>query len=210
MASTLMASFEVNDQHDADYFQNGFDPLPSFEASNNSTPTRLTIEEVWALPFGRGRKWANKGWESAVFGGFQINSSYEASPGTLVSFGNLFYVGTPSAGQIKIKHPIYGNAGNGSYYVQWLNPGNAVATLNTDGTCSYSGNGFVTNSNCQPNGYNLRVFPTRINGVRVMGQNNVNGNVSRNFHLIERFNLETSMQVFNVFNHQGLAVPTPL
>jgi hypothetical protein len=40
-----------------------------------------------------------------------------------------------------------------------------------------------------------------------MGMNNVNGNVSRNFHIVERLNLETSLQVFNVFNHQGLSAP---
>jgi Carboxypeptidase regulatory-like domain len=204
---TLMGSFEVNDQHDADYFNNAYDPLPSFEASNSSTPTRLTIEEVWALPFGRGRQWANKGWESAVFGGFQINSSYEAAPGTLISFGNLFYIGTPDAGQIKLKHPVYSYAGNGNYYVQWLNPATVATATISGGVCTYSGTGFVTNSQCQPNSYNQRVFPTRINGVRAMGQNNVNGNVSRNFHLVERLNLETSMQVFNVFNHQGLSAP---
>ena len=46
---SLMGSFEVNDQHDADYFNNPYDPLPSFEPSNYSMPTRLTVEEVWAL-----------------------------------------------------------------------------------------------------------------------------------------------------------------
>jgi len=206
---TFMGSFEVNDQHDADYFNNPYDPLPSFEPSNYSTPTRLTVEEVWALPFGRGNKWATRGWENAIFGGFQISSSYEAQPGSLVTFSNLFYIGTPNAGQIKIKKPIYVNglASGGSNYVQWLNPGTVTATV-TNGVCSYSGNGFVTNPSCQPNAYNQRVFPTRIGGVRAMGMNNVNGNVSRNFHLAERFNLETSLQVFNVFNHQGLGAPT--
>jgi hypothetical protein len=205
---SLTGAFQVNDQHDADYFKNAYDPLPSFEQSNNSVPTRLTVEEVWALPFGSGNKWANKGWESAVFGGFQINSSYEAQPGSLISFGNLFYMGTPSASQIKIKHPIYvSNLGKGgSNYVQWLNPGSVTASIE-NGVCSYSGNGFVTNPSCQPNAYNERVFPTRINGVREMGMNNVNGNITRNFHLHERLRLETSLQVYNVFNHQGLSAP---
>ena len=58
MGLSLTGSFEINDQHDADYFANPYDPAPSWEPSNNSEPTRLTIEEVWALPFGRGNKWA--------------------------------------------------------------------------------------------------------------------------------------------------------
>jgi hypothetical protein len=211
---TLMGSFEINDQHDADYFANAYDPAPSFEPSNNSLPTRLTIEEVWAMPFGHGNKWANSGWENAVFGGYQISSSYEAQPGQLVNFGNAFYVGDASAGQIKLKHPVFhmNNLATtgGSNYIQWLNPGTVTAipvTANGVTTCTYTGNGFVTNPQCQPNAFNERVFPTRVNGVRAMGMNNLNGNVSRNFHLAERFNLETSFLVYNVFNHQGYAAP---
>lgn len=75
------------------------------------------------------------------------------------------------------------------------------------GLRAYGGNGFVTNPSCQPNSYNERVFPTRINGVRAMGMNNVNGNVSRTFHIAERMNLQTSFLVYNVFNHQGLSGP---
>lgn len=209
---SLMASFEINDQHDADYFANAYDPKPSWEASNSSTPTRLTIEEVWALPFGRGNEWARSGWKSAAFGGFQIASSYEAQPGMLVSFNNLFYEGNPTGSQIKIKQPIYnfGLASGGSNYVQWLNPGTATASATSANgvtTCTYSGNGFVTNPTCQPNGYNERVFPTHINGVRAMGMNNMNGNISRTFHIAERLNLQTSFLVYNVFNHQGLSGP---
>jgi Carboxypeptidase regulatory-like domain len=214
---SLMGSFEINDQHDADYFANAYDPLPSWESSNYSTPTRLTVEEVWDLPFGRGNPWATSGWRSAAFGGFQIASSYEAQPGSLVNFNNLFYIGNPTASEIKIKHPIYVNdlSSGGSDYVQWLNPGTATAstvTVNGVTTCTYSGNGFVTNPSCQPATYNgvdvnERVFPTRIDGVRAMGMNNVNGNVSRTFHLAERLNFQTSFLVYNVFNHQGLAGP---
>lgn len=209
---SLMGSFEINDQHDADYFANAYDPAPSWEASNSSTPTRLTVEEVWALPFGRGSQWATSGWKNAAFGGFEISSSYEAQPGSLVSFNNLFYEGSASGGQIKIKHPIYnfGLSSGGSNYVQWLNPGTATASATSANgvtSCTYGGTGFVTNPTCQPNSYNERVFPTRVNGVRAMGMNNVDGNISRTFHLAERLNLQTSFLVYNVFNHQGLSGP---
>ena len=209
---SVTASFQINDQHDADYFANAYDPQPSWEPSNNSEPTRFTLEEVWNLPFGRGTKVATTGWKNAAFGGFEISSSYEAQLGELVQFGNLFYIGKPTANEIKIKHPIYVNdlSSGGSDYVQWLNPGNVIATATTVNgvtTCTYTGNGFVTNPTCQPNAYNELVFPTRINGVREMGMNNVNGNVSRTFHLVKRMTLQTSFLVYNVFNHQGLAAP---
>lgn len=211
---TFMATMQFNDEHDRNYWKNGFDPLPSWEPSNNSAPERFTGEAVWDLPFGKGRPWLTHGWESQAFGGFQLSGTYEAQQGQLIGFGNLFYVGTPKSGSIKIKHPIYvnGQASGGSNYVQWLNPGNATAaatiTTNQDGsqttTCAYSGNGFVTNPTCQPTAYNLRVFPTYINGVRQMGMNGANVTVARNFHIWERMTLETSILAYNVFNHQIL------
>lgn len=208
---TLMGSAQFNDQHDRDYRANGFDPQLSWEPSNNSLPVRVTFEGVWDLPFGKGRRWANSGWQSAIFGGFKLNGTYEAQTGTLVNFGNLFYVGNISASAIKIKHPIYVDnlASGGSLYVQWLNPGNVTATASVNPstgatTCTYSGTGFVTNPSCQPTGYNLRVFPTRINGVRQMGFNNADAVAARNFHIAERLNFEATIQVYNLFNHEVL------
>jgi hypothetical protein len=207
---TFMTTLQWNDQHDRDYFANAFDRTPSWEPTNYSQPVRFTAEAVWDLPLGHSRQWARNGWENAAFGGFQITGSYEAQPGNLASFGNLFYIGKIDGGTIKLKHPVYvdNQASNGYNYVQWLNVGNVVATAtaNPDGstTCTYTGSGFVTNPSCQPNGYNLRVFPTRVNGVRQMGMNGVNANISRTFHLVSRFNLETTMQVYNLFNHSIL------
>jgi hypothetical protein len=213
---SLTASFEVNDQHDADYFANAYDPVPSWEQSNNSTPTRLTIEEVWALPFGRGNRWATSGWLNAAFGGFRIDSTYEAQPGTLTSFGNLFFEGNPTGSQIKLKSPVWNMdnlmVANGlANNIQWLNPGTATAVVssaNNVTSCTYEGGyGFVTNTSCQPDSYNERVFPTHINGVRAMGFNFMNGNIARTFHIWERVNFETSFMVYNVFNHQQYSGP---
>lgn len=211
---TLMGSLQVNDQHDRDYFANGFDTMPSWEPSNYSEPVRFTAEGVYDLPFGSGREWASSGWRSRAFGGFQVSGSWEAQPGVLVNFGNAFYVGDVKGSGIKINHPVYHNdqASGGSNYVQWLNAGTAVANAttvtNSDGsvttTCTYSGNGFVTNPACQPTAYNLRVFPTRVNGVRQMGMNGVDANVQRTFPIRERLTLETTFNVYNLFNHQVL------
>jgi Carboxypeptidase regulatory-like domain len=207
---TLMATFQLNDQHDRDYYANAFDPLPSWEPSNYSAPTRFTAEGVWKLPFGRTRAWARSGWDNIAFGGYQISASYEAQPGVLANFPNLFYIGDIKGSNIKLKHPVYVNdqASGGSNYVQWLNPGNVTATATTaaDGatTCTYTGTGFVTNPQCQPTAYNLRVFPTRVNGVRQMGMNGANATLARTFPIRKRMTLETSMIVYNLFNHDIL------
>jgi hypothetical protein len=217
---TLQASAQFNDQHDQDYRANGFDPRLSWEPSNYSLPVRVTAEGNWTLPFGKGQHWAHSGWKSAAFGGFKLNGVYEAQNGLLINFGNLFYIGDISASQIKNKHPTYVSilavtgpgTITGSAYVQWLNPGNVAATASVDQTtgattCTYTGTGFVTASACQPTSYNLRVFPTRVNGVRQMGMNNADANVARNFHIVENLNFEASFLVFNLFNHSVLAAP---
>jgi hypothetical protein len=213
---SLMGSLQLTKDENRDYFANGFDPTPSWEATNTAVPVRFTAEGTYNLPFGRDKMWANSGWESAVLGGFQLAASLEMETGQLIGFGNDFYVGQLSGSNIKIKNPTYvnGQASGGSNYIQWLTAGNAVATPNLDslgnflGTCSYSGTGFVTNSQCQPTGYNLRVFPTTVKGVRNLGWDQTNANLQRNFSIVkERLTLETRFEAYNVFNHLGLGGP---
>jgi hypothetical protein len=212
---TVMGSLEINKDQDRDYYANGFDTIPSWEPSNTTVPVRVTAEGIYDLPFGRGRAWATSGISSALLGGFQLGATYEGQTGQFVGFNNLFYVGSFNASQVKIKHPVYvdGQASGGSNYVQWLTAGNATATASTvtaaDGQvstyCTYSGTGFVTNPECQPTGYNLRAFPTRVPGIRQMGWNNANANLQRTFPLVkEKLSLQTRFEVYNVFNHQVL------
>jgi len=205
---SLMVAYQKNDQHDRDYYANAIDTTPSWEPSNNSAPYRLTTEGVYELPFGRGKRWASSGWTSAIFGGLHVNGSYEIQPGTLIGFSNLFYIGNVNASNILMKPPLeHTDLVGGHFWTQWLNPGN-VTTTYSGGVCTYTGTtGFVTNPSCQPNSYNLRVFPTRVNGVRAEGPNTIQANVQRNFHIWERVNLETRFDVYNLLNRQVIGSP---
>jgi hypothetical protein len=203
-------AFQKNYQYDRDHFANPFDTAMSWEPSNTSLPSRLSVEGLYELPFGRNKKWANSGLMSSVFGGFFVNATYELNNGTLLEWGNLFYVGTPKASDIMLKHPIYSNAftATSGPYIQWLNPANvATATVNPDGSCSYTGTGFVTNSSCQPNGYNLRVFPTRVNGVRQQAINDVVANIQRSIKIKDGVALQLRLDAANLLNHQFLGTP---
>jgi hypothetical protein len=206
----LNASLQLIRQLDKDYFRNPFDTQLSWE-TDTTAPWVFTLTGIYQFPLGRGRQWFQSGWKNAIFGGMQTDFSYELQPGALVGFGNLFYVGTPNS-SIQLKHPVINNGQfTGGYnYIQWFKTGNVVATPSTVNgvtTCNYSGTGFVTNATCQPNGYNLRVFPTRIQGVRDPGFNTLQLNMQRNFHLWERFNLETRFEAFNVLNKQIVGNP---
>ena len=211
---TLMASVQFNDAHDKDYFANAFDPYPSWEPSNNSAPVRFTAEGVYNLPFGKGRAFATSGWKSALFGGYQFSGTYEAQQGVLITFNNAFFVGDINAQNIKLANSVYVNqlaTPGGRAYVQWLkqsNPAQFTTTTDANGvtttTCTYSGTGFVGQSQCQPKGTNLRVFPRRVNGVRQMGMNGADMSLQRTFPIYERMTLETTFNAYNVFNHQIL------
>jgi hypothetical protein len=215
---TLMGTVQLIKDLNRDYYANGFDTTPSWEASNNVVPVRVTAEGVYNLPFGRNKTWANSGWQSAILGGFQLSATLEAQSGQPIFFGNSFYLGDIHGSDIKLKKPVYVNnqASGGSNYIQWLTAGNATATptitVAADGTtttaCTYSGKGFVTNPQCQPTGYNLQVFPRTVPGVRQIGWDSTNANMQKTFSLIkEKLTLDTRIEAYNVFNHLGLGGP---
>jgi hypothetical protein len=204
----LTVAYQQNYQYDRDYFANSFNTSMSWEPSNTSTPYRLTAEGIYELPFGHDKMWAQSGWKSAIFGGFRLNGTFELDPGQLIEWSNLFYVGDISAHNIMLKHPLYTtDVPSGLFTVKWLNPGNVAATVNSDGSCTYTGNGFVTNSSCQPNGYNLKVFPNRVNGVRQQTVNTVQANIQRAFRIREGVSFEMRFDVYDLFNRQVLGAP---
>jgi hypothetical protein len=213
---TLMGSLQLTKDSNRDYYANGFDTVPSWEGNTNIVPVRATAEGAYQLPFGRGKQWENTGVGSAILGGFTFSTTWEAQTGQSIGWNNLFYVGQFKASDVKIKKPIYvnGQATGGSNYIQWLTAGNATSTPNLDslgnflGTCTYSGTGFVTNPQCQPTGYNLRVWPTQVKGLRNIAWDEFNMNLQRNFSIVkEKLNLETRIEAYNVFNHLGLGGP---
>jgi hypothetical protein len=208
---TGTVSFQKNYQKDRDYYQNSFDTHPSLESSNLSAPWRFTASTVYRLPWGRGQRWLQHGWKDAVLGGYVLAVTAELQPGPLLTFPNLFYVGDTSA--IKLKKPIYvQNNATGVNYIQTFNTSSVTSvstTTDANGniSCSYTGNGFVdtqvTNfAVCQPTAYNLRVFPTHVEGVRQQGIANYNANLGKTFSPSDRIKFTPQLYVFNLFNHQ--------
>jgi hypothetical protein len=202
----LNGMFQVNRQQDRDYFANPFDTAPSWEASNSSAPYRFTAEGVYKLPFGRGQEWATSGLANDLAGGFTFSATYELQPGNFVTFNNLYYIGNPANISLT-KKQFVNNLGNGGYdYVQWFNVGNVTATV-SNGVCTYTGTGFVTNPACQPNSYNLRVFPTHVKDVRQQGPNGINCNMQRTFKIHEGIDFNARFEVYNLFNHEFFSGP---
>jgi hypothetical protein len=196
---SFVGALQINFQKDRDYFPNPFDTSPSWESSNLSRPYRGTVRGIYDLPFGRDHTWANTGWKAALFGGLRMSGTYEIQPGALLTFPNSFYIGNTSAIQLKHSVEVNNLASGGSAYIQAFNTGNVISS-SVNNVCTSTGTGFVTNGNCTPNIYNLRVFPTHIAGIRQEGPDTFYAALSRQVHITSRTNLELRFDCFNVFN----------
>src|ERR1017187_6524969 len=87
---TVNANFVLVYQRDRDYYYQSYDTTPSWELSNSSVPWRFAATGIYELPFGRGKPLLRTGIPAAIAGGWQIASAYEAQPGPLLQWGNLF------------------------------------------------------------------------------------------------------------------------
>ncbi|NYF77817.1 hypothetical protein HDF17_000104 [Granulicella arctica] len=173
-------NYQQNWQSDQDWFANSFDAVPSWEPSNNSRPYRLAAIGTWELPFGKNKPFANHGLMSKAFGGFKLDNAYEQQEGALLSFSNVIFTGGDPK-SIKLAHPTYG---------EWFN------TTNFDKIPAD-----------QLGAYNLRVFPSRVPGVRQQGYGNLNSNLERSIPLTERVDMKLRFECFDVFNHTLVAAP---
>ncbi len=176
---TLNANYTALYERDKLYYHNEFDPLPSWRQSNAGVPHRFAATGIFELPFGRGRAFAQSGVRSAVFGGWQIAGTYEAQPGALLDWGNLFYSGDLAA----------------------INTGTRTLErwFNTEG--------FERNAQRTPAAFQARLFPTRVNGVRGHGLNRIDANIQRDFQIKEKFTLQLRMDALNAANRSHFENP---
>jgi len=176
---SITGTYAFNDERDRTWLQNSFSTTTTEGLSNNSRPHRFTGTGVWELPFGKGRRFANHGPLNYLVGGFELSLIYEFETGALCSFGNLFYTGQTS--DIFSTPRTIG---------QWFNT--------TD---------FVRNSAQVPNGYNIRVFPQYIDGLRTDVINEWHGNLARNFKIKERATMQIRLNMYDLLNRSEFNGP---
>ena len=167
-------------ERDRDYYANEFDPNPSWEMSNNGTPWRLSLTGIWELPFGRGRWLAHSGIGNLVLGGWQLSAAWEAQPGPLVTWNNVFYTG---------------------------NPDDVCSGWNSTPDRWFNTAGFVTAAAQQPASFQARVFPRRIGSCRADGLNRLDANIGRKFQIREGMNFQIRLDALDALNRSQLDVP---
>ena len=176
----MNAALSLNKGDELATIINEYDLAPTqWLPSNNSRPYRLTTYGIYELPFGTGRAFLKQGILSKIFGGFQVSSTFEWQPGPLLNWGNLFFTGD-------------------------LNNINADPTLNrwfnTDA-------GFEKDPAKVPAGFQKRLFPVVVDGVRADKTMLLNSSAQRSFKIKERFKLEARVDAANVLNRSHFAAP---
>ena len=171
-----------------------YDRAPTlWQNDNNGRPYRLTGGAVYELPFGEGKPMANSGGIlQALAGGWQLASTFEDQPGSLIAFStNLFYYGTDLNAINKSKPEIALNP-NGTIdpTKYWFNVAN-----------------FETNSAKTPTSFQTRAFPFQIDGLRGPGLHYVNVNVVRNFRAGGRRTIQLRLDCQNLLNYAAYSNP---
>lgn len=167
---------------DADIFLNEFDAYRTERESNDGRPHRFTGTGVFELPFGRGKKFLSgpNRFLQAVAGGWQVAATYEWQPGPLLNWGNIFYYGNDFNNIKNVQRT----------WSQWFNTGDFERTQARG-----------------PAAYHVRVFPTRIGGLRRDMTNQWNANLAKGFVLREGMTLQLRLDALNVQNRSQMNDP---
>lgn len=164
--------------------------IPEFQhlnrsVTNSNLPHNLTINGVWELPVGRGRRWANSGPASWLVSGWQINgifSSVSGLPFNVSSAATSLNAPGSSqrADQVKDKVVKLGGAGRGqSFFDPFAYRPVIEARFGTAGFNSLTGPGIV----------------------------NLDLGLFRKFRVTERWGVEFRAEAFNFTNTPHFANP---
>ncbi|MEO5741153.1 MAG: carboxypeptidase-like regulatory domain-containing protein [Vicinamibacterales bacterium] len=164
------------------YIINEYDAAPTqWITSQQARPHRITLNGVYELPFGRGRRFlSNGGLLGMILGGWQTGQTFEWQPGPLLQFQNVFFYG--DVNDIAIDDPTLD---------QWFN---------VDA-------GFERSATRIPADFQERLFPLRIDGLRGHATLLLNSSISRTFPLVGRSMLQIRLDAANMLNRQQFANP---
>jgi hypothetical protein len=173
---TIGASYTFSRFTEKVDFLNAADPEPTKAISSQDVPHRLTINGIWELPFGHGRRFGSNvpAAASAVIGGWQIQGIYTYQSGFPIGFGNIIYTGNLDDIALPASERTV---------ERWFN---------TDA-------GFNRVS-AQQLGANVRTFPLRLDSVRTDTVKNVDLSVIKNTAIAGK-QLQLRFESLNALNH---------
>ncbi len=166
-------------------YENEFNTSPTiFWPSDTARPHRITATGIYELPFGKGRAHFQSGLLNHLLGGWQLALTYEFQPGPLLGWGNLIYNGDIN------KFEADATSTEKSLN-QWFNTSLP----------------FERNANNFPAAFHTRIFPRFFNGLRADGLNQWNGNLLREFAIVERVRMQFRADALNLQNRSQMSPP---
>jgi hypothetical protein len=170
-----------------------YDRAPTlWQTNNNGRPWRVTALGVYELPFGPGKAFLSEGGLMAnIARGWTLGGSFEYQPGALLNWQNRFFSG--NLDDIKKDNPEIALRPDGTF-----DP--TKTWFNIDA-------GFERDTADQPAGFQTRVFPFRIDGIRGYSLSFVHANVARTFDLGARRTVQFRVDIQNLLNRQHYGNP---
>lgn len=184
---------------EADFYANEFDAAPTERPSDQVRPHRFVWSAIWELPFGAGKPYAKRGVAGALAGGWQLSWIYQYQSGAPANWGNVFFYGDMN----NLEALFDQKAAHQADIHTWFNPN----IVNRSGTPPQGFQGFEGRAAAQPGTYHVRVFPTRLDFLRVDGIRNWDVKVLRRFRITEGLRLTFSADLLNATNHTNFGAP---
>lgn len=181
--------YTFTNSENRDWYANEFDLLPTWRANENTVPHRFVLTAIYELPFGRGKAFLKNSAAGHLLGGWQLSTVYQKQSGPVIGWGNEFYTGDLNDIEKAFNH----SAVFGRDVHQWFD-----ATMP-----------FERKSGAQPGTYHVRVFPSRFQGLRSDGIDNLDLKILRRFSIVpeERLKVQFSVDMLNAVNHTNFASP---
>jgi hypothetical protein len=179
---TLSGAYTYSDFVEALDFLNAGDPEPWEGVSSVDTPHRLSINGIYELPFGQGRRFgANaNALVNGLIGGWQLSGIYTYQSGFPLTWGNIIFTGNVDDIDLPSSERTL---------ARWFNTDagfNKVAA--------------------QQLGSNVRMFPLRLDNVRTDAVNNLDLSLTKNT-MIKGKTVEVRFDSLNALNHPYLPGP---
>ena len=178
--------------------------LASYDRTHN-----LEVYGVYDLPFGKGQRWAKDGWQSKIFGGFQISGVMSLMSGIPIyviqgSAPNLLAGGSAQVPNQLIQNiTILGGIGTpaqrGAAAGPWFT--NTVQGLTIQGVTCTSGCAWAQETGA--------VFGNTVrNNIRGPGFFETDLSIFRTFRISEQVEFQFRAEALNATNHANFANPT--
>lgn len=180
---TISANYTFSRFTEATEFLNAADPSPWEGISSQDVPHRLTVNGIWEIPVGRGRRFGSdlSSALDAVIGGWQVQGIFAYQTGFPIGFGNLLFTGDLDDIALSSSERTL---------ARWFNTDAGFNKVSAQQLAS-----------------NVRTFPLRLDSVRADGIANLDLSVIKNASLGAGKTLQLRVEAINALNHPRFPGP---